>query len=363
MGSLRRWLTLAILGVFSVAGASADALDDIRANLQDALNRNDTVAALHISQTLYDAAMVVDDDASAGAAAYTRGELLLIFDDEAEAAVAYELCQQHYRSIGAAAQKLQCAYKAGAAYSSSGRPGKGLDILQSAARELEDLGQERSSLAANVYLSLAKATMPSKLERIGRGTGAKRRNAIRYAERAMEAFEATGHKNSEMYASALYLKAETLEQMKDFAEAAIVYEAFIDLYETLPNHSEDVLFNATTRYDIVSGASDRSENDEFSVVTKDGREIILEIKNRRAVRFPRIDGNKLVDGASVQAEVTLGADGRPETIEILLSHPDDAFGEAFEDAVKHWRFTPPEGISPEDIPPFEYGLVFSIERR
>ena len=362
MGVFARWISVLAGAGFAIAAASAESLDDIRADLQDALNRNDAVAAQALADTLYEVAMAKADIAAAGAAAFTRGEILLALNNDGEAAQAYELCAQHYRSIGSAAEELQCAHKAGTTYLSSGRPGKGLDMLEAAAKELEDLGQHRSGLAASIYLSLADATMPSKLDREGLGAGAKRRDVIDYSDSAMEALKAIGHHRSEMYATALYMKAEALEQMEDRDQAAMAYKAFIDLYQTLPDHSEDVLANAVTRYNIVRFAN-RDDDNTLVVSDHQGEEITLTIDRRRRIRFPRIDGNKVVDGARVSAEITLGEDGRPKLINILSSYPDEAFGDAFRKGAEHWRFMPPDGISPEDIPPFEYGMVFYVHRR
>lgn len=362
MGVLLRWLA-SVFGIGLLAGAvSAQSLDDIRTDLQDALNRNDASAAQDLATSLYEAALAAGDASAAGAAAYTRGEILIVLNEQRDAAEAYERCAEHYRSVGAVAEKLRCAHKAGTTYLSSGRPGKGLDMLQAAAGELEALGQHQTGLAATIYLSLADATLPSKLDREGLGGGAKRRDVIQYSESAMDALEAIGHQKSELYASALYLKAEAYEQMKENDQAALAYKAFIDLYGSLPDHSEDVLANAITRYNVVRVAG-KEDDDTLAVVDGSGEEIILTIDRRRRVRFPRVDGNKLVDGARVQAEITLQADGRPAMINILSSYPDAAFGEAFERGVKHWRFIPPDGVSPEDIPPFEYGMVFHVHRR
>ena len=361
MNWFRHTIALACAATLILGNAAAESQDSLRASLEQALTGNDLGAALVISADLYDAALAENDAAGAGAAAYSRAEILTAENTPDEAAKAYELCEDHYQSIGAAAQSLQCAFKAATAFQSASRPGTGLDKLQAVARELEAIGQERSGFAVGVYLALAEATLPRKLDRLD-GAPSKRRRVIDYCENAMTALEAVGQTESELYASALLLKAEAQEDLKEYAPAQATYEAFIALYQSLPNHSEETLENAYNRYHIVGFEIEGSSN-TITVADKDGGEITLTIQKKRKVRSPRVDGNKLADGAHANARITLAADGRVDTIEILTSEPNPKYGEALRQGVKHWRFIPPDSVSAADIPPFEYGIVFYMTRR
>ncbi len=361
MNGYRHTIALACAVTLFIGSAAAESQESLRTSLQEALTKNDLGTALVISAELHNVALAENDPAGAGAAAYSRAEILTAQKTHDEAVKAYELCEDHYRTVGAAAQSLQCAFKAATALQSAGRPGTGLDKLQAVANELEAIGQERSGFAVGVYLALAKATLPSEFVRQN-GTRSKRRRVIGYTEDAMAALEAIGQTESDYYATALLQKAEALEHLKDYEAAKSTYEAFIELYQTLPNRSEEMLENAYYRYDIVRLENEGNSN-TLTVTGKDGEEIILTVQEKRKVRTPKLDGDKMVSGARANARITLDASGGVETIEILTSEPSPKYGEALRKGVKHWRFIPPEGVSAADIPPFEYRMVFYVTRR
>lgn len=345
------------------ASASGQSQDEIRADLQAALTGNDLPGALEISGRLYDAALAESDASGAGAAAYSRAEILTAQNSHEDAAKAYEQCEAQYRNVNAAAQSLQCALRAATALQSAGKPGNGLDKLQDVARELESIGQDQSGFAVGVYMALAQATLPPKFHRLD-GARSKRERTIAYTEKTMRALEAIGQSESEHYASALMLKGEAQEDMKDYEGAAASYKAFLELYPTLPNASDEVYENAVNRYHISQFQLDEDEDNTLTITGKDGEEIVLIVESKREVRAPH-EGKetRLADGASVEARITLKADGRVDNIEILSSEPNEDYGEAFEKGVKHWRFIPPEGMSGLDVPPFEYSMIFYVTRR
>jgi len=358
-------MAAALIGAvsFFALPASAQSQESLRAELQAALTGNDLDAALDLADRLYNTARAENDAAGAGAAAYSRAEILTAQNAHEDAARAYEQCEDQYRAISAAAQSLQCALRAATSLQSAGKPGNGLDKLQDVARELEDIGQDQSGFAVGVYMALAQATLPPKFHRL-EGARSKREKTIAYTNKTMRALEAIGQATSEHYASALMLRGEAQEDMQDYEAAAASYKAFLELYPNLPNASESVYENARNRYQITQSEMDDSEDDTFTVTGKDGEEIVLTIERKREVRSPRAGKEtRLADGASVRAKITLKADGRVEDIEILSSKPNEKYGESFENGVKHWRFIPPKGVSGTDVPPFEYGMIFYVTRR
>ena len=339
--------------------AAAESQESLRASLQEALTANDLDAALELSADLYDAALAETDASGAGAAAYSRAEILTAQESHDDSA-AYALCEDHYQSVSAAAQSLQCAFKAATALQSAGRPGTGLDKLQAVENELKAIGQERSGFAVGVYLALAEATLPSEFDREV-GARSKRNRVIAYTEEAAT-LEAIGKADSHYFTSALLMKAEALDHLKDYEKSVTTYETFLELYEALPNHSNDVLQNAYERYNIAR-LETKDDPNTLKVTGKNDEEIILTVQKKRKVRTPKLNGNQVIDGAYADALITLDADGGVETIEILASEPDPKYGEALRKGVKHWRFIPPEGVSGAVIPPFEYGMVFYVTRR
>jgi TonB family protein len=350
-------------GFLLAVPASAQSQETLRADLQAALTGKDLDTALDLAGRLYDTALAEQDKAGAGAAAYSRAEILTARNAHEDAAKSYEQCEDQYREVGAAAQSLQCALRAATSLQSAGKPGNGLDKLQAVARELESIGQDRSGFAVGVYMALAQATLPPKFHRLD-GARGKREKTIAYTDKAMQALDAIGQAESEHYASALMLKGEAQEDLHEYAAAAATYESFLKLYPTLPNASDEVYDTALNRYRIARSELDDGDADTVTVAGKDGEEIVLTIERKRKVRTPRAGKEtRLADGASVEALITLQADGHVKDIEILSSVPNEDYGEAFRKGVSQWRFTPPEGMTGEDVPPFEYGMVFYVTRR
>ncbi|OUS44560.1 hypothetical protein BE221DRAFT_200970 [Ostreococcus tauri] len=142
-------MAAALIGAvsFFALPASAQSQESLRAELQAALTGNDLDAALDLADRLYNTARAENDAAGAGAAAYSRAEILTAQNAHEDAARAYEQCEDQYRAISAAAQSLQCALRAATSLQSAGKPGNGLDKLQDVARELEDIGQDQSGFA------------------------------------------------------------------------------------------------------------------------------------------------------------------------------------------------------------------------
>lgn len=154
-----------------------------------------------------------------------------------------------------------------------------------------------------------------------------------------------------------------MEDSEKFEEAAKTYFKAINLYKDLPNRSDDVLKNMRSRLSIAAfGANGETQRNTLNVDTRDGEKVTLEILRKRSVKHPRINKNQRVDGARVRAKITLSKNGTVERIDILESMPSQDFSDAFRKAVSTWSFIPPDGVLPEDIPPFEYGMVFYIKR-
>lgn len=360
-------LRLVTLSLFSIvlfnSPVTADDREAIIQDMQAALSRNDLPSALNYAVALYDNRIAQGDLSGAGGAAYSQASILEGSKDNLAAADAFERCEKHYREINAAAQALQCKYRSGLALIAGARPGNGLDTLRSTAKELESIGQGKSGLAALVYLSLAETILPSRFDRL-KGATAERNASIAYAEKAMTALLAEDQGQSKLYASALLQKAIALEDLKETKQAISAYETFIRLYKTLPDAPAEDLHAAQIRLSNVRlRARDSNAKKTFSVPDSSGNEIVLKIKKKKRLIFPKINNNQRVDGAYATVEITLDQQGKVANLEILESHPTEAYGEALEKAVTHWTFTPPDGVSGLDIPAFEYMILFSVSRR
>lgn len=336
---------------------------DLSQKMQNALQNNNTEAALEYADALYTLNKSMTDYSGAGQAAFSKGKILDYSRKSLLAGRAYDDCTRAYEKIEAAAQALQCQYLSAQSYISAGKSGTALERLEDTAKKLETLDQGKSHLAANVYLTLAREILPSKLRRL-RGASSKRKDSIEYADLAMQGFEAAGQKKSLSYGTALYIKGNAQEDLEKYHEAKESYAAAINVFETLKDFPKSDLKNAKTRLSIVKKLADDENGDEtLNVKDATGNKITLLIQKKHKVKFPRINRNQLVDGAQVRALITLKKEGTVDKIEIIESTPDPAFGKAFKKAVKKWEFLPEEGIPTNNIPPFEYGMVFFITRR
>lgn len=361
---LVRSLILASIFAFLMTdfAAAQQPSDNVEA-LQTALRQNQTDLALELANRLYETSDDKDDHPTAGFSAYVIAGLLEQKDEFVEAAKAYDDCSEHYNLSNSQAQSIQCKYRSGLAYLSGYQRGRAIDAFKSAANSLEAIGQDRSALASQVYLTLSTEVLPPKLDR-GRGANRLRLSAVEYADKSMSAMAATGQDHTENHALALYAKGMALEDSETFEGSAQAYADAISIYSALPEHSAEILRNMRTRHSIASfGANDDDERDTIDVLHNSGQTVTLEIDKTRHVRNPRLHGNQMVDGAQVRAIISLAADGTVDQIEIVESIPSDDFGDAFKDAVSKWVFSSPDGMSSADIPPFEYSMIFYVKRR
>lgn len=349
--------------LFCAEVACAQSQAELSSQVESALQRDDLAAALLASGKLYEMHIAENNIEGAGRTAYSRAKILEARSENLEAGSAYKLCAEHFKDLNALAQSLNCKYDSGLAYLSGGKKGTAIDILKATAKDLEEIGQAKSGLAAKVYLTLAEEILPPKLDH-KRAANRTRNSSAKYANLAMSALDALGENSSELYASALLIKGRALEDSEKYDQAALAYTEAVDLYESLPNGSPDILENIRSRASIAMSQSKGGKSDNtLDVLDNDGNKITLTVDKKRKVHFPRIDRNKLVDGARVKALITLEADGKVETIEILESYPEEEFGAAFEKAARKWIFNPPDGVSASEIPPFEYGMNFYVQRR
>lgn len=356
-------LCLALLfGLITNAAVAQDLVQQTRA-LQSALQNSDVPLAKSLAADLQAASLEAGDYEIAGYAAYVRGG---IFDSEnafANAAEAYEACYEAYDAMGSAAQAIQCHYKSAQAYLSARQSGKAVSTFKKTANMLEDIGQEKSALASQVYLTLAEEVRPQKLERSPKARS-QRRQAVTYATKAIAAMEGSGMTERAEFPAAYFLKGIALEDSQKFDEAIQAYEMAIELYEDSPNMSEEELRTLRSRLNIVRADAGQLSNDnEMDVRDANGDMITLTYKKKKSVKIPRVNGNQVVDGSRALAKITLGEGGKVKDIEILESTPTADFGEAFTKAAKHWVFTPPEGVDPTTIPPFNFSYVTYVRRR
>lgn len=361
--SVRLIILASFFAVLMTSLAAAQGTNNRVEELQTALRQNQTDLALELATALYETSDDESDHSTAGFSSYVIAGLLEQKNEFVAAARAYDDCSEHYDVSNSHAQSIQCKYKSGLAYLAGYQNGRAIDALKSASDSLEEIGQERSALASQIYLTLSTEILPPKLDQ-GRGANRLRLASVEYADKSLAALAATGQNGTENHALALYTKGLALEDSEQFEEAVQAYTEAVTVYRNLPNPSDDILRNMQSRLSITqSEAEDESEIDTVDVHDETGQVITLEIDKTRTVRTPRIHGNQMVDGARVQAVITLAEEGSVDKIEILESIPSEEFGEAFANAVKDWIFTPPDGVSSEDIPPFDYAMVFYVKRR
>lgn len=360
---VRLIILASFFAILMTSVAAAQGTNDRVEELQTALRQNQTDLALELAIALYETSDDENDHSTAGFSSYVVAGLLEQKNEFVAAARAYDDCSEHYDVSNSHAQSIQCKYKSGLAYLAGYQKGRAIDALKSASNNLEEIGQERSALASQIYLTLSTEILPPKLDQ-GRGANRLRLSSVEYADKSLAALAATGQNGTENHALALYTKGLALEDAESFEEAVQAYTEAVTVYSNLPDPSDDVLRNMQSRLSIAQfGADDESEANRVDVYDGTGQAITLKIDKTRNVRTPRIHGNQMVDGARVRAVITLAEEGAVDQIEILESIPSEEFGEAFENAVKEWVFTPPYGVSSEDLPPFEYSMVFYVKRR
>ena len=356
-------LTLTLIITFIPMIAHAQDPESLALKMQGALKTNDNKAALEYAESLYTFHKSLDDYAGMGQAAFSKGKILDFIGESLIAGHAYDDCTQSYEKIQSDAQALQCQYLSAQAYSVAGKSATALDRLEDSVQKLESFDQGKSQLAANVYLSLANEVLPSKLKRL-RGASSRRKDSVEYADLALQAFEANQQTQSIPYGTTLYIKGNALEDLEKYDQAKESYAAAINVFKNQNNFPESDLENAMIRLSIVSKLAEGDDgNETINVQDSGGNEILLVIDKKHKVQFPRVNRNQIVDGAKVRALITLKKEGAVDKIEIIQSSPDPAFGKAFKKAVKKWEFLPRKDISTNDIPPFEYGMVFFVTRR
>lgn len=336
---------------------------DLKSRVISNIENGNNDQALTLAEELYLTSKKEKNNAEAGYAAFAKAQIFSLKNQTLDAAKAYEQCGESYAKAGSAAQSLQCKYQSGLAYSDAGKNASAIDVLNDAVKELEKIGQDKSALAANSYATLAKVMLPSKLED-RQSARDKRLATIDYAEKAMQALEATGQSETLLYTSMSFQKGVAYEDMQEFEAAEAAYKATLDLTKTRPQTPEDFQRFLETRYSIVRyQTADKEERKTVSAYDRDGNEILLKWKKRRNVKIPKIDNQSYVDGASATVRLTLDANGKVSEVEIVKSAPSADYGEALAKAARKWVFTPPDGLSGLDVAPFDYGMTFSVRRR
>lgn len=354
--------SLCIMSSFSLT-VSAQTSPDLKIEIISALELGETENALALAETLYNTSKKAKNYTQAGYAAFAKAQIYDMKNMPLEAAQSYKQCGSEYGKAKSDAQSLQCQYQSGLAYISAGRTATARDVLKDAAEGLEQIGQGKSALAANSYLALSKTSLPGKIADNPSVNG-KRKATIEYADKAIIALKTSGLDNTQKHLSALYLKAIALEDLQDFEAASAVYKKTLNLAGDISDTPDAFINKVETRYNITkSQIMSKKDRKHISVLDASGAKVELKIKEKRGVKIPRLNKNQIVDGASVGARLTLGENGSVTNIEILESIPHEDYGKAFEKAVITWKFIPPEGVSGLDIPPFNYGMTFSVKRR
>lgn len=336
---------------------------DLKTQLLSKLESGQNDEALALAETLYETSKKANDRSQSGYAAYAKAQIFAMKNQTLDAAKAYEQCGEEYAKAGSAAQSLQCQYQSGLAFSDAGKDASAIEVLESAAKELEKIDQDKSALAANTYATLAKVMLPSKLES-RQAAKNKRLATIEYAEKAMRALEVTGQDNTLLYTSMSFQKGVAYEDMQDYEAAKSAYRDTLKLTKSRPDTPEDFQQFLETRYSIVNyQTKDKADRERLPAYDRAGNKIELEWKRKRRVQIPRVDNSSYVDGASATVRLTLDAEGKVSDVVVLDSAPNEIYGEALSKAAKKWAFSPPEGLSGLDVAPFEYGMTFSVSRR
>ncbi|MEL6688374.1 MAG: hypothetical protein AAFP97_12240, partial [Pseudomonadota bacterium] len=237
-----------IIGLIASPTLAQDLTAQTRA-LQAALQENDIAKAKTLAASLQTASLDAQEYTVAGYAAFVQGGLLDSEKAYADAANAYEDCYEAYDAAGSAAQAIQCHYKSGQAYVAARQSGNAVSSLKKTARMLEDIGQDKSALASQVYLTLAEQIRPQKLERSPKARSERRQSAT-YAGKAIAAMEASGMTEGAELPAAYFVKGLAHEDAKDYEEAVAAYEMAVSLYEAYPNVTQDELRTIRSRLSI-----------------------------------------------------------------------------------------------------------------
>lgn len=342
--------------------AKAQNIENQTTKLQIALKNNDRIKALEEAILLYDLSLVVSDFKTAGFAAYTKASIYDQNKESLKAAKAYDQCSNHYGRVNSLAQSIQCEYRSALSYISAYKPGNAVDALNSSASRLEDIGQGQSSLASQVYATLAQEMLPSKLDNT-RYAKQKRLKSIEYSDKALLALEASGQSKTENFASILSLKGIAQDDSENYDAAIKSYEEAIEIYSALPNSSKETLETIRSRLSIARfGLEKPKKKNSIEVIHKNGDVLNLKIKRKKSVKVPRVNKNQIVDGAKASVEIDLSETGAVRRVTVLKSEPSKEYGDALKKAVETWTFILPENISGTDIEPFEYGMIFYVKR-
>ena len=347
---------------FLFAGSiCAQSIEELDSDLKAALTKNDRTTAIVVSEKLFDLAHSSGEMETAGRAAFAQASVFESLAQHSDAAEAYENCADSYEEAGSIAQSLQCKYMSGKAWLAGGKRGQGLKTLIATSEALKRIGQEKSMMAADVYLTLSKEALPSKLEKRAH---TKRRNVIEYAELSIAALTANGKDKSKLAGAAFFNKGMALEDDEAFKDAVMAYENALEIFRMLPGDNSQIVESAATRLSIAKAMSKglKRRSNVISVDDAAGNSVELSIKRKRDVVVPRIDRNRVVDGARATVTISLDSDGSVKSVDITESYPNPEFGEALKKAVLTWKFTPPDGIAAENIPPFEYKSTFFVSR-
>lgn len=164
-------------------------------------------------------------------------------------------------------------------------------------------------------------------------------------------------------ADALVLEGRMYDGLAEDEAAREAYMRAREIYFAAGDAYVSQVEDIDLRMRTLRAEAGRGKSKPFTAKTLDGREVDLKIKKRRNVRFPRLEGNLMVEAAKVDVLVTLGPDGDVAKIDVLKSSPDAVFGEAVKKAMLTWRFTATDETPADEILPFTYGMVFYLSPR
>lgn len=351
-------LVISVLGLALIARADLAALE---ADFNNQLAASDVETAHNVGTALYAAADAQDDHETAGRVAYTMASVASLRDQKDDVPVWFDRCARHYKAFGAEAQQVDCIHKAALSYKSLGKTGTTRDRLKSAERVLEAASATNSIVAALIYAELAESYIPPQFE-VGASANADRERVLEYTKSARTILSENEQEAHFLYTTLLAREATALEDLERFEEAMAPMAQAMEMLVDKPEH--EVLYSdLRRRYYKISAASseDESGRNRITVEMQDGREVILKVKKRTRVVYPRKKNMSSEYGVGVVL-ITLDTNGDVASTEIVESEPTLEFGKAVQKAIERWSFTPQDDTPPESIPPFRYGVSFDYVR-
>ena len=337
----------------------------LEAEFKTHLDAKNTTRALEIAERLFAIASEAPaDHAASGRYARAVAQLNAIKARKAQAADWYLKCADGFERAQQNEQiRIECLWSAGTGYGDAYEYEKAKETFKRLIHSLEG----KPSNETNGYISLSyvmlaqlhepRMTAKKNVYRL------KQKQYLNFAERAIQAVEAEGQTGAFVHALALYELAKAQELMKNKDLAASYYEEVVRISSAVGAEASALQTSAATRLAFVGGEPLKKKK-TVEVETVSGETITLKIISRKSVKLPKPKGTQAVnERAYARLQISLQADGKVDSVEVIQSGPDEYPGIALSESVKQWRFEGPESVALDELPPFELGYVFGVVRR